>query len=120
MPEPLKSLLVNLSFTQFERAPASGSAAVEYTDLVQSRKDFVIFHRLLPWDHLPGALLLVEAGGSARLLTGAEYSPAHRTGPLILAAQPRLGERVRSWVSSALANDALLRTQPPSSQNDRS
>ncbi len=125
MPEPLKSSVVNLSFTQFERAPASGSAALEYTDLLQGRKDFVIYHRLLPWDHLPGALLLEEAGGSARLATGALYGPAHRTGPLILAAHPRLAERVRNWVSSALASDALAGdalagAQAPSTQDERS
>jgi fructose-1,6-bisphosphatase/inositol monophosphatase family enzyme len=101
MPEPLKGSLDGLSHTQFERAPASGSAALEYTDLIQGRKDFVVYHRLLPWDHLPGALLLEEAGGSARLVTGDRYRPAHRTGPLILATQPRLAERVRGWVSSA-------------------
>ncbi|HEY0464219.1 MAG TPA: inositol monophosphatase, partial [Polyangiaceae bacterium] len=121
MPEPLKSSVINLSFTQFERAPASGSAALEYTDLLLGRKDFVIYHRLLPWDHLPGALLLAEAGGSARLLSGAQYGPVHRTGPLILAAQPRLGERVRRWVSAVLPSDAPTRAESPSgSRNGRS
>jgi fructose-1,6-bisphosphatase/inositol monophosphatase family enzyme len=107
MPEPLKSALANLSHTQYERAPASGCAALEYTDVLQGRKDFVVYHRLLPWDHLPGALLLEEAHGSARLVSGAQYTPAHRSGPLVLAAQPRLVERVRSWLSLALGNEAL-------------
>ncbi len=120
MPEPLKSSVAKLSHVQFEAAPSSGCAALEYTDLLQGRKDFVVYHRLLPWDHLPGALLPEEAGGSARVVTGARYSAAYRTGPLISAAQPRLGERVRSWVSSALPSDAPTRAQSPSNQNDRS
>jgi len=100
MPEPLKNAVIDRAHARYEPAPASGSAAIEYTDLLQGRKDFVVYHRLLPWDHLPGALLLEEAGGSARLANGARYVPAHRTGPLVLAAQPRLGERVRRWLSS--------------------
>ena len=119
MPEPLKSSVIGRSFAPFEPVLASGSAAVEYTDLVQSRKDFAVYHRLLPWDHLPGALLLEEAGGSARLLTGAEYRPVHRTGPLILAADSQLAERVRSWLAAALAPDAGA-GQSGSGQNNRS
>ena len=50
---------------QYDRHPSSGSAATEYTAILRGDKDFVIYFRLLPWDHAPGALALVEAGGTA-------------------------------------------------------
>jgi fructose-1,6-bisphosphatase/inositol monophosphatase family enzyme len=50
-----------------------GCAAFEYTELVCGRKDFVLYYRLFPWDHAPGALILREAGGAVRHPEGREY-----------------------------------------------
>jgi fructose-1,6-bisphosphatase/inositol monophosphatase family enzyme len=41
---------------------------VECTELVDGRNDFAVYHRLCPWDHAPGALLLAEAGGRVQHL----------------------------------------------------
>jgi len=43
----------------------------------------------------------------------------HRTGPLILAADSQLAERVSSWLAAALAHDAGA-GQPGSGQSNRS
>lgn len=48
-------------------------AAHEYTEIALGRKDYVLFYRLLPWDHAPGALIVREAGGVARHLDGRDY-----------------------------------------------
>ena len=40
-------------------------AAHMYLDVAHGRKDFTIFTRLKPWDHLPGVLICQEAGGFA-------------------------------------------------------
>jgi fructose-1,6-bisphosphatase/inositol monophosphatase family enzyme len=50
-----------------------GCGAVEYTDIAVGRKDFATFYRLMPWDHLPGTLLVRECGGAVRHLDGTEY-----------------------------------------------
>lgn len=63
----------------------SGCAGVDYALIVESEQDFVFFHRVLPWDHAPGALLLKEAGSTARRLDGSEYR-AGRPGSGLLAA----------------------------------
>ncbi len=85
---------------QYRLVPGTGSAAIEYTDLVQGRKEFVIYHRLHPWDHVPGALIVTEAGGSALLPSGAPFVPADRMGPLIAATDEGTSARVRSWFPS--------------------
>jgi fructose-1,6-bisphosphatase/inositol monophosphatase family enzyme len=56
-----------------EAVPGPGSSCREYTLLVQADKDFVVYHRLFPWDHAPGALILTEAGGRAGHPGGAPY-----------------------------------------------
>lgn len=97
MPGALGNAWATRADRDFDSVPGSGSAAIEYTDLIRGRKDFVVYYRLLPWDHLPGALLVSEAGGNVSLLSGAEFSPADRLGPMIAAADRDLGARVRAW-----------------------
>ena len=38
---------------KFDPRPSSGSAATEYSAIIRGEKDFVIYYRLLPWDHAP-------------------------------------------------------------------
>lgn len=44
-----------------------------YLDLARGRLDCALFWRTKPWDHLPGALLLKEAGGEVRHFDGTAY-----------------------------------------------
>jgi fructose-1,6-bisphosphatase/inositol monophosphatase family enzyme len=65
--------------------PYLGSAAVEYTSMLRGLKDYVVYHRLLPWDHAPGALLVAEAGGRFLHADGDAYAPRHRNHTLLAA-----------------------------------
>ena len=65
--------------------PYLGSAAVEYTSMLRGVKDYVVYHRLLPWDHAPGALLVAEAGGRFLHADGDAYAPRHRNHTLLAA-----------------------------------
>jgi fructose-1,6-bisphosphatase/inositol monophosphatase family enzyme len=60
-------------------------AAHEYRALIAGHAHFVVFNRLMPWDHLPGVLLHQEAGGYAAKFDGTPYSPGETTGGLICA-----------------------------------
>jgi fructose-1,6-bisphosphatase/inositol monophosphatase family enzyme len=45
---------------------------------------FALYHRLLPWDHVPGFLLHREAGGFGRRLDRSDYTPlTHDRGLLV-------------------------------------
>jgi len=70
-------------------------AGAEYVHLARSERDYALFTKLEPWDHAPGALILTEAGGVARLLDGRPYTPgaADATG-LLLAADEATWRRV--------------------------
>lgn len=54
--------------------PGHHCAAREYPDVVRGVQHFALFWRALPWDHVPGALLVREAGGVVRRFSGAEYN----------------------------------------------
>jgi fructose-1,6-bisphosphatase/inositol monophosphatase family enzyme len=82
---------------QFVPAGPAGSAAAEYTGIVKGDKDFVVYHRLLPWDHVPGVLLVNEAGGHTQLVDGRVFSASTRMGPLIVAGDRDIGDKVLTW-----------------------
>jgi fructose-1,6-bisphosphatase/inositol monophosphatase family enzyme len=84
---------------QYEELPSTGSAATEYSAILRGDKDFVIYYRLLPWDHAPGTLAIVEAGGAAIHLTGEPYTPRSPNQVTILAATPELAARIRGWLT---------------------
>jgi fructose-1,6-bisphosphatase/inositol monophosphatase family enzyme len=51
-------------------------AAVQaYLYVATGRTDYVLFHKLFPWDHAAGVLLHAEAGGHARHRDGTPYAP---------------------------------------------
>lgn len=51
-------------------------AGLEYMRLAEGQTHFSLYSRLMPWDHAPGVLLHVEAGGYAAYLDGRPYHPA--------------------------------------------
>ncbi len=60
-------------------------AAHEYRMLAAGHCHFLLFNKLLPWDHLPGWLLHREAGGYAARFDGSAYRPGLTGGGLICA-----------------------------------
>lgn len=84
---------------KYDAHPSTGSAATEYSAILRGDKDFVIYYRLLPWDHAPGTLAVTEAGGAAIHSSGEPYTPLSPNQVTILAATPELAERVRRWVT---------------------
>ncbi len=49
---------------------------------------FAIYHKLTPWDHAAGELIVREAGGHVARLDGSPYRPEHRSGGLLMAPDP--------------------------------
>lgn len=71
-----------------ERVAASWDlrcAAHQYRMLAAGSCHFLLFNRLLPWDHAPGWLLHREAGGYSAGLDGSPYRPALRGRGLLCA-----------------------------------
>ncbi|MBO3760633.1 inositol monophosphatase family protein [Ciceribacter sp. L1K22] len=60
-------------------------AAHEYRMFVGGHVHFLMYRKLMPWDHLAGALIAAEAGAHVARLDGSTYLPSHVDGGLLVA-----------------------------------
>ncbi|WP_433300491.1 inositol monophosphatase family protein [Actinoplanes sp. CA-030573] len=70
-------------------------AGYEYPAVATDEQQFALFWRILPWDHAPGALIIREAGGTARHLDGTPYHPTDSERGLLVAANDDVWHTVR-------------------------
>ena len=60
-------------------------AGHDYRTFASGHCHAVMFNKLMPWDHLPGTLISVEAGACVRKFDGSAYRPSDLGGGLLLA-----------------------------------
>ena len=70
-------------------------AAHEYRALAAGFFDYLVFNRLMPWDHLPGWLLHQEAGGYSAHFDGTPFKPTDTTGGLLCTPDQDSFNRLR-------------------------
>ncbi|OCW58738.1 inositol monophosphatase family protein [Hoeflea olei] len=70
-------------------------AAQEYRLLAGGHIHFALYNKLMPWDHLAGALITQEAGGHVRRFDGEAYRPDHVEGGVLAATDPDSWQIVR-------------------------
>lgn len=82
--EPLRSRLAR-NHSKFLSQFGYRCAAQDYRILATGGAHFAVYNRLMPWDHLPGALIHREAGGHLARWDGNAYLPGHVGGGLLAA-----------------------------------
>ena len=95
MPDPLRSTLARnhaKSLSHF----GYRCAAHEYRLLASGHAHFVVYNKLMPWDHLAGALLHAEAGGYSARFDGSAYRPEHLDGGLLVAPDRESWKELRA------------------------
>ena len=65
----------------------SRCAGHDYPAVAEGKLDFALYWRTLPWDHIPGALFVSEAGGAVARLDGTTYTAATHARPGLLVAR---------------------------------
>jgi len=60
-------------------------AGHEYRLAAGGHLHFVMYSKLMPWDHLAGSLIVSEAGAYVARFDGSAYGPQHRDGGLLIA-----------------------------------
>lgn len=82
--ETRKKLLVRLAevrlFTSYR------CAAHEYRAFAGGHLNFLMYRKLMPWDHLAGTLVAQEAGAHAARFDATPYLPHHVDGGLLIAS----------------------------------
>ena len=59
---------------------------VDYPHLIEGDADYLLYGHTKPWDHLPGTLMLREAGGAAAHRDGTPYTARSGGAGLVVAA----------------------------------
>lgn len=72
------------------------NAAHEYRLLASGGCHVLLYYKLMPWDHLAGALIHAEAGGWSAKLDGTPYRTTDTTGGLLLAPNEESWHRVHA------------------------
>jgi fructose-1,6-bisphosphatase/inositol monophosphatase family enzyme len=73
-------------------------AAHEYRIFAAGHLHFLMYQKLMPWDHLVGTLIAEEAGAFAARFDGSRYLPAHTSGGLLLATDKESWQVLRREV----------------------
>ncbi|MCC7049227.1 MAG: inositol monophosphatase [Alphaproteobacteria bacterium] len=75
-------------------------AARIYVDIAEGRQHFVLYRNMKPWDHLPGALIVAEAGGRVAKWDHSAYRPTDTGGGILVAGNREIWARVRRFLES--------------------
>lgn len=73
-----------------------GCAAHEYLRIAKGEAHFSVYSRLKPWDHIPGALIVSEAGGMISRWDGNGYKPQDFDKGIIAAVSEQSWKDVHS------------------------
>ncbi|KAA0971258.1 inositol monophosphatase [Aureimonas fodinaquatilis] len=72
------------------------AAAQEYRLAASGALHYLFYWRLMPWDHLAGALMVEESGGYVRRLDGSRYLPTHISGGVLCAPDAQSWQELRN------------------------
>ncbi|MCR6499602.1 inositol monophosphatase [Shinella sp. CPCC 101442] len=73
-------------------------AAHEYRTFAGGHLHYLMYNKLMPWDHLAGTLIAQEAGAHAARFDGSAYKPHHTEGGLLVAPDKDTWELLRREV----------------------
>lgn len=94
LPEPLRGT-VGANLHRVAASYGYRCAAHEYRIAAAGHCHFLLYGKLMPWDHAPGWLLHREAGGHSALFDGTPYRPTITSGGLICAPDPASWQALR-------------------------
>jgi fructose-1,6-bisphosphatase/inositol monophosphatase family enzyme len=96
-PEPLRTH-VSAQVHHFASHAPFMCAGYEYAALADGSKAMAMYHRLYPWDHVPGLLLAQEAGLFVRHFDESPYDLRAQRQGLMVAANAQIWRRCRDML----------------------
>jgi fructose-1,6-bisphosphatase/inositol monophosphatase family enzyme len=83
-PEARRTIMANMADVRI--ATSYRCAAHEYRAFSAGHFHFLMYQKLMPWDHLAGCLIAEESGAHVRRFDGDRYLPHHLDGGLLIAS----------------------------------
>ncbi len=97
-PEKLRAIARN-GLKDFKENNPAFCAGYDYISLLEGEKNFSLYYRTLPWDHLPGAFMVAQAGGYARtLVKGQKYTIHDQVNGLLSVASEEQWHHIRELI----------------------
>jgi fructose-1,6-bisphosphatase/inositol monophosphatase family enzyme len=87
---------------EYDIVDGSGCAGSDYVDLVCGRLDFLVYERVLPWDHVPGAYAVIKMGGSVRMGDGSSYRAQPEGAGLVASSSKQCTSRLLELRQAAM------------------
>ena len=78
----------------FGEVKSYGCIGFEYIDIVNNIRDFAVLSKLSSWDHMPGILLIREAGGFDSYFDKEKYNHSLKKKNLVVARDMNLGNEI--------------------------
>lgn len=94
--EKRREVLTNLA--KVRMCASFRCAGHEYRYAAAGYAHFMMYGKLMPWDHLAGALMMEEAGAHVARFDGEPYLPHHRDGGLLIAPDRESWDALRREV----------------------
>ena len=82
----------------FEEVKSYGCIGFEYIDIANSVRNFAVLSKLSPWDHMPGILIIREAGGFDSYFDEGMYNHCLQKKNLVVAGDRHLGNEILSLI----------------------
>lgn len=83
--------------------PSTGCAGTDYAGILDDVYDWTAFRHDWPWDHVPGLLMISEAGGRSGRATGEPYDARQRELWLMAAASEDAFAEITQMAQSTIA-----------------
>ena len=78
----------------FGEVKSYGCIGFEYMDIAKNKRNFAVLSKLSPWDHLPGILIIREAGGFDSYFDEGKYNHCLHKKNLVVAGDKNLGNEI--------------------------
>ena len=82
----------------FGEVKSYGCIGFEYIDIANNVRDFAILSKLSPWDHLPGILIIREAGGFDSYFDNGMYNHLLQKKNLVVARDAKIGNNILALI----------------------
>lgn len=98
-PEQRRAVMANLAkIKMFANYRCAGH---EYRFAAGGNVHFLMYNKLMPWDHVGGALIMREAGAHVAKFDGTPYRPSDRSGGLLVAPDQDSWSELRREIFAA-------------------
>jgi fructose-1,6-bisphosphatase/inositol monophosphatase family enzyme len=96
--EPDRSRIKKQAAKQFKKIDSLSCAGHDFWAQAEGRRHFSFYRRLWPWDHIPGTLLMREAGGVVGQINGMSYRAGERLHGLLSAPDQETWLRIEDFL----------------------